>query len=126
MSEPQTKEITCIICPNGCHIQVSENESGELDIQGATCKRGIEYAGNEYRDPKRMLLTTVRIEGGILPVLPVRSTVPIPKGRVFEAVQFVSGVAAKAPVKMGDVIVEDLFGLGVDVIASRDMEAKSE
>jgi len=121
-----TKEITCIICPNGCHIQVSETEDGELDIQGATCKRGIEYAGQEFREPKRMLLTTVRIENGILPVLPVRSNVPIPKEKIFEAVQYVSGVAAQAPIKMGDVIVADLFGLGVDVIASRDMEAKSE
>jgi CxxC motif-containing protein len=126
MSEPRFKEITCIICPNGCHIMVTETEDGELDIQDATCKRGIEYSGQEFREPKRMLLTTVRIENGILPVLPVRSNVPIPKEKIFEAVQFVSGVATQAPVKMGDVIVADLFGLGVDVIASRDMEAKSE
>lgn len=118
------KEITCIICPNGCRSTVTEADGGDLDIVGATCKRGFKYAGQEYRAPKRMLITTMRIEGGILPVLPVRSNRDIPKERIFDAVQYISSIATKAPVKMGDVLVENLIGLGVDLIASRDIEAK--
>ncbi len=122
----KSAEITCIICPNGCHITVIEPPDGKCTTEGAGCKRGIEYAEQEYREPKRMLITTMRIEGGILPVLPVRSTKEVPKGRIFDAVKHVSAIAVKAPVKMGTVLVPNLLGLGVDVIASRDMEAKTK
>ncbi len=126
MTNTKSAEITCIICPNGCHIMVTEQPDCKCTTEGEGCKRGQEYAVQEYREPKRMLITTMRIEGGILPVLPVRSTKELPKGRIFDAVKHVSTIAVKAPVKMGTVIVPNLLGLGVDVIASRDMEAKAK
>jgi CxxC motif-containing protein len=124
MNEVKPTRFTCVICPTGCSITVSAPASGPLQITGATCKRGKEYAEQEYREPKRMLITTMRIDGGVLPVLPVRSDKALPKQRIFEAVQFVSTIALRAPIKMGTVVVPNLLNLGVDVIASRDMRER--
>ncbi len=121
MTETKIAKITCITCPNGCLITVTEHPDGKCETEGAGCKRGEEYAVQEYREPKRMLITTMRIEGGILPVLPVRSNKALPKGRIFDAVKQVNATSVRAPVKMGTVIIPNLLGLGVDVIASRDM-----
>ena len=122
MTEEKVAQITCIICPNGCQITVIERPGGLLEIVGSTCKRGLEYAGQEYREPKRMLITTMRIDGGALPVIPVRSNKELPKERIFEAVEHVSHIALRAPIKMGTVVVPNLLNLGVDVIASRDIK----
>ncbi|OLS15176.1 MAG: transcriptional regulator [Promethearchaeota archaeon CR_4] len=126
MTQVKSAEIRCIICPNGCLVTVKERPDGTYDTEGAGCKRGIEYTEQEYREPKRMLITTMRIEGGMLPVLPVRSTKELPKQRIFDAVKYVSAISIKAPVKMGTVLVPNLLKLGVDVIASRDMEKKAK
>ncbi|MHA1731749.1 MAG: DUF1667 domain-containing protein [Promethearchaeota archaeon] len=127
MSEVDTKvkEVTCIVCPNGCRITVRETGDGSLEVEGAGCKRGVEYAQNEYRSPKRMLITTVRVDGGVLPVVPVRSREPIPKERVFDAMEVVNETRVVAPIKMGDVVIPDILGTGIDVVASRDMEARA-
>lgn len=126
MTEKKPAEITCIICPNGCHITVKELPDGKCETEGAGCKRGMEYAQQEYREPKRMLITTMRVEGGQLPVIPVRSNKTLPKDRIFDAVKHVTAIAVKAPVKMGAILVPNLLNLGVDVIASRDMESKAK
>lgn len=121
MTSAKSAELTCVICPNGCRITVTENPGQPLQIKGATCKRGTEYAGQEYREPKRMLITTMRIEHGTVPLVPVRSNKELPKERIFEAVQHVSKIGVRAPIKMGTVLVPNLLNLGVDVIASRDV-----
>ena len=125
MTQEKVAHITCIICPNGCQITVSERPGSPPQIEGSTCKRGMEYAGQEYRDPKRMLITTMRVDGGTLPVVPVRSNKELPKERIFDAVEHVSHIALRAPIKMGTVVVPNLLNLGVDVIASRDIGAVS-
>ena len=104
------KEIICIICPNSCKLQVYKDEKGEVQVEGYGCNRGIEYGKDEYTAPKRTLITTVKIENGELPVLPVRSEKGIPKIRLFEAMQVANHVTAKAPIKMGDVVIPNLLG----------------
>lgn len=74
-------------------------------------------------DPRRVLTTTVRIKGGSLPLLPVRTATAIPKGLLSKAVATLADVEVEAPINTGDVIVSDFLGTGTDVIASRDMEA---
>jgi CxxC motif-containing protein len=118
-------DITCIICPSGCRLTVSERPDGSLEVAGAACKRGVEYGGQEYREPRRMLITTMRVDGGELPVIPVRSNKELPKERIFEAVEYVSHIAVQAPVKMGTILVPNLLDLDIDVIASRDIESIS-
>ncbi len=120
------KEIICIVCPNSCKLQVFKDETGEVQVEGYGCSRGIQYGKDEYTAPKRTLITTVKIEDGELPVLPVRSKEGIPKGQLFKAMEVVNHVTAKAPVQMGDVIIPNLLGLGIEVIASRSMGKKKE
>lgn len=115
------KTLTCIVCPQGCQIEVWE-EDGELKLSGNTCERGYNYALEEYKAPKRILTTTVRIKNGILQVLPVRSSIPVPKQNLFECMSIINKQEIKAPISMGDVIVKNILNLNVDIIASRDME----
>ena len=97
---------------------------GDL-LDGASCKRGEDYAVNEFREPKRMLITTMRVENGELPVIPVRSKDVIPKDKIFDAVLEVNKHSIKAPVKMGDILIPNLLGLEIPVIASRDLSVKT-
>ncbi len=118
------KEIICVICPNSCKLQVFKDENGEVQVENYGCNRGIQYGIDEYTAPIRTLITTVKIEDGELPVLPVRSRVGIPKGDLFKAMEVANHVTTKAPIKMGDVIIPNLLGLGIEVIASRSMGKK--
>ncbi|MHA1111150.1 MAG: DUF1667 domain-containing protein [Promethearchaeota archaeon] len=118
------KEIICVICPNSCKLQIFKDENGEIQVEENGCSRGIQYGKDEYTAPKRTLITTVKIENGELPVLPVRSKVAIPKEQLFKAMEVANHVTAKAPIKMGDVVIPNLLGLGIEVIASRSMGKK--
>lgn len=121
----EKNEFVCVICPNSCRLNVEVLADGSLDVDGFQCKRGLEYAKQEFLEPTRMLITTMRIKGGVLPVIPVRSNKEIPREKMLDAVKAVNENEAQAPVKMHDVLMDDLFGLeGIKVIASRDMDAE--
>ncbi len=79
------------------------------------------YTLEEFISPKRILTTTMRVENGFLPLIPVRSDRPIPKERLLEALKQIAFTKIKAPIKMGDILLKDLLGLEVDIIASRDL-----
>ncbi|MFX1380013.1 MAG: DUF1667 domain-containing protein [Promethearchaeota archaeon] len=115
-----SKDIRCIICPTGCLVHV-ENVNGELIIEGHSCKRGEEYAREEFVSPKRILTTTMQVENGFLPLVPVRSELPLPKDRLEETLQEIAKVKIKAPIKMGDILIKDILGLNINIIASRDL-----
>ncbi len=114
------KDIRCIICPTGCLVHV-ENVNGELIIEGHSCKRGEEYAREEFVAPKRILTTTLQVENGFLPLVPVRSEKPLPKERLKDTLKEIAKVKIKAPIKMGDILIENVLGLSVNIIASRDL-----
>lgn len=118
-------KLVCIECPVGCEMEVEEVE-GEVKVKGNRCPRGEKYAIQEMRNPRRMLTTTVFVEGGIYPLLPVRSDREIPKGMVRECVKELSKIKVKAPVKMGAVVAKNICKTGVDIIASRGMERDNE
>ena len=115
-----SKEIRCIVCPTGCLVHV-ENINGELIIEGHLCKRGEEYAREEFIAPKRILTTTMRVENGFLPLVPVRSDNPIPKEKLEETLKQIAKAKVKAPIKMGDILLEKVLGLDINIIASRDL-----
>ena len=115
-----SKDIRCIICPTGCLVHV-ENVNGELIIEGHSCKRGEEYAREEFVAPKRILTTTMQVENGFLPLVPVRSEMPLPKDRLEEILQEIGKVKIKAPIKMGDILIKNILGLNINIIASRDL-----
>ncbi len=115
-----SKEIRCIVCPTGCLVHV-ENVNGELVIEGHSCKRGEEYAKEEFIAPKRILTTTIRVENGFLPLIPVRSDLPIPKEKLRETLKEIAKIKVKAPIKMGDIVIKKVLGLDANIIASRDL-----
>jgi CxxC motif-containing protein len=116
------QRFVCIDCPLGCEIVLTE-EDGKFEVKDNRCKRGEEYAIAELTNPVRILTTTVRVQGGILPVVPVRSQAPIPKGLIKDCVRELAKVRAKAPIKRGDVIYRNILDTGVHMVSSRDLEA---
>jgi len=114
------RDIRCIICPTGCLVHV-ENINGELIIEGHSCKRGEVYARDEFIAPKRILTTTMRVENGFLPLIPVRSDKPIPKDKLVETLKEIAKIQFSAPIKMGDILIENVLELNINIIASRDL-----
>ena len=111
----------CINCPLSCALELTEENGEVLEVTGDECKVGARYAEEEFRDPRRVVTTTILVRDGALPVLPVRTAEAIPKRLVIDAVKALVEVVAKAPVTEGQVIYPDILGTGVDVIASRDL-----
>jgi len=118
----QKKEMTCIVCPKGCDLAVQKGPDGEMLIEGNECEKGEKYALEELTSPKRVLTATVAAKGCGLPLLPVRSAGSIPKELLFECMKSLAGVRIGSPVKMGDIIVSDILGTGVDIIAARSLD----
>lgn len=114
------RELVCIVCPMGCGLTVAA-EPGGWRVEGSTCERGRAYAIQEATAPVRTLTSTVRIEGGLLPRLPVRTSAPVPKDRLGACLAVIDRVAARSPVAMGQVLVRDIGGTGVDLVASRSL-----
>ncbi|MHA1293520.1 MAG: DUF1667 domain-containing protein [Promethearchaeota archaeon] len=119
------KTIRCIVCPTGCEIQVKKDDSGELIFEGYTCKRGLEYAKQEYFEPKRVLTSTIRVKNGFLPLIPVRTNIPILKEKLDDALNIIANTIVEAPIKMGDILIENILNLGANIIASRDLINKN-
>ncbi len=114
----------CIECPLGCRLEVEEHDDG-LEVRGFSCKRGDQYARQEHADPRRTVTTTVAISGARWPRLPVRTTRAVPKPRARDVCRALRAVHVNAPVALGQVIVRDVLGLGVDVVATRDLAAET-
>ena len=114
------KELICIVCPKGCHLQVDETR--DYAVSGNSCPRGAEYGKNELLHPTRVLTSTVKIKGGLHPRLPVKTTQAIPKELLFQAMKALDGVELTAPVTVGQVVVANLLDTGADVVATRNME----
>jgi CxxC motif-containing protein len=118
---PEHVKVICITCPKGCTLDVTREGTTILKVEGGGCKRGSEYVTAEINDPRRMVATTVRVEGSLHPLLPVYTAKPFPKPRIKELLTQIRTIHLTAPVKMGQVVLADALGTGVDVIASRDM-----
>ncbi|MDR2110105.1 MAG: DUF1667 domain-containing protein [Spirochaetaceae bacterium] len=112
------KNITCITCPLGCEITVEGEGENIRSMTGQGCKRGEEYARNEFIHPLRILTSTVRVTGSKVPLAAVRTNKPMPKELLFQAMDEIRKVEARVPVKRGDVIIANILGTGVDIIAS--------
>jgi len=111
------KELICIICPRGCHLTVDD----ELNVSGNTCPRGAVYAKQELTHPTRTLTSTVRVVSELEAMLPVKSNKPLPKEKIFEAMEVINKTCVKAPIKIGDVVIKNIFGLDVDIVATKNI-----
>ena len=119
------REFICVVCPVGCTIEAVVEGDELQEIRGQACQRGAAFVREELTYPRRMLTTTVRVRGGALPLVPVRSAAPIPKGLLREAAAHLRGVEVAAPVTEHQVILPDALGTGIDIVASRDVAAAS-
>lgn len=116
-------KILCITCPKGCTLEVTREGQTIVEIKPG-CKRGHEYAARELVDPRRMVASTVKVQHGIHPLLPVYTSAPFPKGRIRDLLAELHQTEVTAPVVMGAVVIEDVLGTGVNILASRDMPVK--
>ena len=115
--------MVCIVCPLGCQMTL-KGSGDDLIVSGNQCKKGEDYAIEEYRNPTRMLTTTMKIVHPRHKRLPVHSSAPIPKALLFKAMDVINSLSVKAPVKTGQILIPNILETGVDILASRDMEEK--
>ena len=118
----EQRQFVCITCPMGCNIEAVVRDGQAVSISGARCKRGAEFVREELTAPKRMLTTTVRVRGGVLPLVPVRSSAPLPKARLLEVAAHLRQVVLDAPVEEHQVVCANVLDTGVDMIASRALK----
>lgn len=114
------KELTCIGCPMGCTLSVRMESSG-ISVAGNGCLRGVKYAENEMTCPKRMVTSTVAIEGGEIARLSVKTETEIPKEKIMACMQEIRRARVKVPVKIGSVVISNCAGSGVNIIATKNV-----
>ena len=116
------KKMTCIECPKGCRLTVDVQDGKAVKVTGNECPKGEKYAISEIENPVRILTSGVLGRELGLKMIPVRTDKPIPKSRIFDAMNEVKKIRVTAPLKSGDIIVENFLGLGVNLIATRKAE----
>lgn len=120
----EKKEFICIGCPLGCTV-TAETEGREIkSITGNTCPRGADYVTKELTDPRRIVTSLVRVAGGELPVVSVKTAADIPKDKIGPCVRALKAMELQAPVRMGQVVLEDVCGTGINVVATREVGLK--
>lgn len=115
----KAKELVCIGCPLGCNLKVEISQEGTMEVTGNICPRGADYARKELTDPRRIVTSSVKVQGGHLPCVSVKTETDIPKDKIFECVRALKDVVLTAPVEIGRVVAEDVAGTGVRVIATK-------
>lgn len=127
----ETSFVTCVVCPKGCSIKVvwdclEDGSKNVLEVEGHSCPRGLRYATSEVVHPERVLTSTIRVKrdgslGRSVELVPIRSASAIPKESMMAAMDEIAKTVLQGrSLKMGDVVIEDIAGTGVDMIACRD------
>ncbi len=113
----------CVTCPVGCSIDALVEGQELVELRGQACARGEAFVREELTDPRRMLTTTVRVRGGKLPLVPVRSSAPLPKHLLLDVARTLREVELEAPVQQYQVVLENALGTGIAIITSRPLPA---
>ena len=111
------RNLICICCPRGCRLKVDEN----MNVTGNFCPRGAKYAIDELTHPTRIVTSTVKVSGGERPLSSVKTASPIPKEKIFAVMEEINKVEIKAPIEIGDVVIKNVLGLDVDIIATENV-----
>ncbi len=120
----EQKELICIGCPMGCALAITMDGGQIVEVSGNTCPKGKAYGEKEVTNPSRTITSTVRVLGGESPLVPVKTRTEIPKDKIFACMEVLHGIAVRAPVAAGDVLLEDVAGTGVPVVATRGVGKK--
>ena len=118
----ELRELICIGCPMGCAMTVTVESGAVVSVDGNTCKRGGEYAHREVIAPTRMLTTTLPVSNGERPTVPVKTNGEVPKPMLLDCARALSTIKLSAPIRAGEVVVSNLLGTGIDVIAVKNID----
>lgn len=111
------RDLTCIVCPLGCSLTVELEENKVVNVVGNSCPRGKTYAENECTNPQRTVTSTVRCtDGGMVSV---KTDKTIPNDKIFECMKIINKITVKLPVKVGDIVAEDVFGANIIATQNR-------
>lgn len=113
------KELICIVCPRGCHLQVDEKNG--YTVTGNSCARGAEYGKTELTDPRRVVTSTVKITGALYRRCPVRTDKAVKKDQMAAVVKALDEVNLVSPVRRGQVVIKNVLCTGADVIVTKDL-----
>ena len=116
------RKMTCIVCPNGCELEAEIVDGKCISVSGNLCLKGAQYAAQEVEAPKRTIASSVAVKNGVLPLVSVRLNRAVPKEKLFEVMAEIRKLSLNAPVHTGDLIVENILGLGSDLIATKNVE----
>lgn len=120
--EEKSVTLTCIRCPKGCQVTVTLEGGQVTAVTGNGCPRGDAYARKEVTDPTRVVTTVVPVSGSaVARMVSVKTAGDVPKAKVLDVVRALSGVSMAAPVHIGDMVLADVCGTGVDVVATKDV-----
>lgn len=112
------KEFTCIVCPRGCRLTIDD----QMNVTGNFCPRGKDYAISEVTNPVRSITSSVRVTNREDLLVSVKTSGPIPKGKIFEVMDEINKIGVKAPCHIGQVVKENVLGLGVDIVITKEIE----
>lgn len=112
------KSLTCIICPRGCSLNVTMN-GNEILVEGQSCPRGKTYAEDECTHPMRTVTSSIRVKNKPNTMVSVRTSAPIEKDKIFDAMSIIRKAEAVTPIHIGDVLIPDVFG--ADIIATKEI-----
>lgn len=115
------RELTCIGCPMGCLVSVTMDGKEIKSVSGNSCANGDRYARREVTNPTRIVTSTAIVRGGDLPRVSVKTKTDVPKDKIFDVMKEINRIQAEAPVRIGDVLIDDVAGTGVPVIATRNI-----
>jgi CxxC motif-containing protein len=122
----QEKNIICTVCPMGCRMKVSVKDGKVINVSGNSCSRGIEYANIEAVSPSRTLTTTIKVKNSDHPVTSVKSSLPILRDDLLRCMKVINRLEVFAPLKIGDIVIENILGTGSNIIVTRNVEKKQD
>ena len=120
------RSLTCIVCPNGCELEVRMDNGQIQSVAGAICPKGEAYARQEMIDPQRTIASSVRVHRGTLPLVSVRLNRPVPKDRLFDVMNELKKVELDAPVESGTCVIHNVLGLNSDVVTTKKVSLAAE
>ena len=119
----KARELTCIGCPVGCMMTIELEEGAVIKVLGNTCQRGEVYARKEVTNPTRIVTSTIRVLEGMLPVVSVKTKEDIPKEKIMDCMMEINATIATAPIRIGDILIENVAGTKVAVVATKNVKA---
>ncbi|RBP46946.1 CxxC motif-containing protein [Garciella nitratireducens DSM 15102] len=121
MMMKEKRELTCIGCPMGCNLFVTIEDGKVIEVKGNTCIKGKTYAQKECTNPTRIVTSSVKVKNGELNMVSVKTQQDIPKDKIMDCIKELKDVEVEAPIQEGDIIIKNVAGTGIDIIATKNI-----